>query len=526
MKTGKKNKPVSAGRGSAAKGDEPLRKAEAPRTRAGRRDEAEPAKTSSGKRGGSPAAGSPRSAVRSGSSPSGKKTARSSPKKSGGRKPAARSAKKAPPPRPRAPAARGAAGPGPRRPPPKKPRPATPARTASGPARAAARTSAGKAAAGPKKRSVPAKPAEKHPLRQDIARVLVTGAAGGVGSALVRALLREKLAVTAVDRQIQAPARASRSRDIRQGDLLDPDFLAACMEGVDAVLHTAGHAASRPSAQAHRRLTVDETRALYSAAQKRGVKRLLFISSASIYRRSLSPVTEQDELDPASEFEQHNIEGERMVLWSASPGLPLVTVLRPGTIYGPGCRDGMASIATLPPLVRSLGPHYLPFSGGPKLSLVHTEDVARAAVFLLLHPRALGEAFNLADAQPMPFGSLVNIAMECYGLQPLAPGTPYPPGTLLQSILPYMENEEIFSPLNRVGTLLWERMGRKNKLRTPLVPRIDPAVLSPASRDLLLDSGKLLGLGFRLKHPSFENGWKKTVAWYVDRSWVPRPGAV
>jgi nucleoside-diphosphate-sugar epimerase len=237
-------------------------------------------------------------------------------------------------------------------------------------------------------------------------------------------------------------------------------------------------------------------------------------------------LTEQEELDSVNEYEQNQIEAEKIVLRDAAPGLPLVTVLRPGPIYGPGCKGGIASIATLPPLVKSLGPHYLPFSGGPKINMVHAEDVARAAVFLLLHPRAFSEVFNLGDNTPMPFGAFINIAMENYGLEPLGPGVPYPPGTLLQSILPYLENDEIFSPLSRVGTLLWERMIRKQKLKATLDPQIDPETLSSGARDLLLDCGKLLGLGFKLKHPTFQKGWGKTMAWYVNQSWIPRPEAL
>lgn len=213
------------------------------------------------------------------------------------------------------------------------------------------------------------------------------------------------------------------------------------------------------------------------------------------------------------------------MLWDSSPGLPLVTVLRTGPVYGPGWRDGMASIAVLPPLVRSHGPLYLPFSGGPKVHLAHVEDVARAALFLLLHPRAFNEAFNLGDRHPMPFGNCVNQAMECYGLKPLSPGEAYPPVTLLQAILPYLDKEEIFNPLSRVGTLLWERVVRKQKLTRALSPGIDPEAIAPRGRDLLLDCTKLMGLGFKLKHPSFRKGWEKTMAWYVKQSWIPGPDA-
>jgi len=324
---------------------------------------------------------------------------------------------------------------------------------------------------------------------------------------------------------METPAKASRSLEIRTGNLLDPSFLPLCMEGVDAVIHTAGHIGCRTDSAEHRRLTVQETRALYSGSQKRGVKRLILISSASVYRRTNAPITEEDELDPVNEYEQNQIEAEKIVLGHATPGLPLVTVLRPGPVYGPGCRGGMASVATLPPLVKSLGPHYLPFSGGPKINLAHVEDVARAAVFLLLHPRAFNEVFHVGDKDPMPFGNCVNAAMESYGLEPLGPGVPYPPGTLLQSILPYMENDEIFSPLSRVGTLLWERMIRKQRLHLALTPQIDPEALSPGARDLLLDCTKLLDLGFRIKHPTFRKGWEKTMTWYMNKLWIPRPEA-
>jgi len=138
---------------------------------------------------------------------------------------------------------------------------------------------------------------------------------------------------------------------------------------------------------------------------------------------------------------------EGIVFEEALPGLPSVTILRPASVYGPGCTAAMASLATLPPLVKTLGPYYIPFSGGPRTSLVHGDDVARAAVFLLLQPRAYGSAFNVAGNDPLPFGRFLNEAMEAYGLKPLGQGVPYPPSTLLQSILPYNQGEEIFNPL-------------------------------------------------------------------------------
>ena len=87
------------------------------------------------------------------------------------------------------------------------------------------------------------------------------------------------------------------------------------------------------------------------------------------------------------------------------------------------------------------------------MNLVHGDDVARAAAFLLLHPAAYGIIFNVADNDPMTFGHFLNVAMESYGLKPLAPGVAYPPSTLLQSILPYVEEDEIIVPLLQVDNM-------------------------------------------------------------------------
>jgi nucleoside-diphosphate-sugar epimerase len=157
------------------------------------------------------------------------------------------------------------------------------------------------------------------------------------------------------------------------------------------------------------------------------------------------------------------------------------------------------------------------------MNLVHGDDVARAAIFLLLHPKAYGEIFNVADNDPMPFGHFVNVAMESYGLKPLGPGVAYPPSTLLQSILPYVEEDEIFSPLGNLSNILWERIVRTHRLNKTLMPRFDQGVPPLGTRDLVVDNHKLLGLGFQLKYPKFRRGWERTLAWYQKKRWIPRP---
>jgi nucleoside-diphosphate-sugar epimerase len=376
-----------------------------------------------------------------------------------------------------------------------------------------------------KKAASPKKAPFSKALKDEISTALVTGARGCVGSLLIQQLLREGYSVIAADSkgpEIQALAGKS-NRALRQGDLSDPAFAASCLEGVDAVFHPGIHADGKPLYGVPGPSPVHATRTLYRLAREERIKRFMLITSCSLYGRHHGPVNEETALEARDEYEQTQIEMESLVLEDPLPGLPSVTVIRPAWVYGPGCRASMACLATLPPLVRTLGPYYIPLSGGPRASLVHGDDVARAAVFLLLQPKAYGGVFNVADKDPMPFGHFLNEAMEAYGLRPLEPGVPYPPSTLLQSILPYDQTGEIFNPLGKLSNILWERLVRTHRLNKVLMAGKDQPALPLGRGDLVVDNRKLLGLGFRLKYPKFRRGWDKTLAWYQKNRWIPRP---
>jgi len=362
-------------------------------------------------------------------------------------------------------------------------------------------------------------------LREEISTVFVTGPRGCVGSFLVQHLLRAGYSVIALDgKGPENLALSGKSKlTLKQGDLSNPAFVSSCLEGVDAIFHPGLHADGKPLYGDPGPSPVRASRTLYRLAREHGVKRFILFTSASLYGRHHGPVTEDMALEARDEYEQTQSELESIVLEDPLPGLPSVTVIRPASVYGPGCRASMASLATLPPLVKTLGPYYIPLSGGPRTSLVHGDDVARAALFLLLHPKAYGSVFNVAGNDPMPFGHFLNEAMESYGLKPLKPGVPYPPSTLLQSILPYDQADEIFNPLGKLSNILWERLVRIHRLNKVLLAGKNQQTVPLGTGDLVVDNRKLLGLGFRLKYPKFRRGWDRTLAWYMKHRWIPGP---
>ena len=109
--------------------------------------------------------------------------------------------------------------------------------------------------------------------------VLVTGAAGRLGGALVEALQARGHSVRCLVHRRPTPAGAASVR----GDLLDPASLAAAVSGVDAVVHAAAVTHAR-SAREYASVNADGTRNLLGAAAAAGVRRFVQVSTRAIAR--------------------------------------------------------------------------------------------------------------------------------------------------------------------------------------------------------------------------------------------------
>ena len=239
-----------------------------------------------------------------------------------------------------------------------------------------------------------------------MARALVTGGAGFIGSHLVDALLQRGDSVRVLDdfssgRRENLP-QGQAGLEILEGDLRDPDLVRAAVRDVDLVFHLAAFISvpqSMVEPQTCFEVNVAGTVGLLEAARQAGAKKVVLSSSTAVYGDcDRLPISEDEALRPLSPYAVSKEVAELYArLYTQNFGLP-VAALRYFNIYGPRQAPNSPYAAAIPIFVEALksGQPITIFGDGKQTrDFVFVADVVRANLLAAGNPASAGEVFHI-----------------------------------------------------------------------------------------------------------------------------------
>ena len=247
-------------------------------------------------------------------------------------------------------------------------------------------------------------------------RVLVTGASGFVGRALVDEILaRGQQEVLGTVRR--APKNA-KCRLFETGDLAaSPDWSNA-LEGTDVVIHLAGRAHVLSDAGADRlnefrKINVDATVSLAKAAVKAGVRRFVFVSSIGVNgaKTSGAAFSEDCEPLPVADYAFSKLEAEQQLRTVLNETDVELVIVRPPLVYA-GHAPG--NFRRLLKLVSTGLP--LPFGKVRNArTMVALDNLVDLLICCIDHPRAANEVFLCADNESISLPEMVRLLADGMG---------------------------------------------------------------------------------------------------------------
>ena len=289
-------------------------------------------------------------------------------------------------------------------------------------------------------------------------RVLITGATGFVGHALVPYLTaRGHIVRIAVRNPDAAPAAAET---VRIDDIGPDTAWQTALSGVDLVVHLAARVhvmretASDPLAT-FRRVNVEGTRRLAVAAAAAGIRRFLFMSSIKALADEAADqiITDASPPQPSSPYGVSKLEAER-ALADIAGGMEW-TVLRPPLVYGPGVGGNFRRLLAL---VDSGVP--LPLGRlQNRRSMVAVGNLVSAVELCLRHPGAARRSFLIQDGPPLTTPDLVR--KLAHALDVPCRLLPVPPG-LLASAAAIVRQRPLFDRL--AGSLVLDDSDLRTRL--------------------------------------------------------------
>ena len=253
-----------------------------------------------------------------------------------------------------------------------------------------------------------------------MAKILVTGAEGFIGSHLTELLVNEGYDVRAMVQYnsfnnwgwIDSFDESIKDKlDIFLGDVRDPNGVRTAMEGVDAVFHLAALIAipySYHSPDMYVDTNIKGTLNILQAARDLNTQRILVTSTSEVYGTAqYVPIDEKHPYQGQSPYSATKIGADRLAeSFYRSFNLP-VTIVRPFNTYGPR----QSARAVIPTIITQLlaGKEKIKLGSlTPTRDFNYVKDTARGFLEIYKSDKTIGEEINIATQQEISIGELAD----------------------------------------------------------------------------------------------------------------------
>lgn len=266
--------------------------------------------------------------------------------------------------------------------------------------------------------------------------VLVTGATGFLGQSLTKRLAAMGFQVTATGRN-QAIGKQLENKHVTfvPADLRDAEAIKNLCRQQEVVFHCGALSAPWGPYQDFYQINYLGTKHIIAGCQQHQVRRLIHISTPSIYNRS----QDQLNLTEASPIPQRKINAYAETKWLAEQaidaavqeGLPVIT-LRPRAIFGP--KDP----SIFPRLLQAYDRSGIPlFKGGNnQIDITYIDNVVDACILCLNAPDScFGKKYNITNDDPRTFLELLELLFRELQMPLKTKKIPYPIAHLLAIVL-------------------------------------------------------------------------------------------
>ncbi len=272
-------------------------------------------------------------------------------------------------------------------------------------------------------------------------KVLLTGANGFLGGALAKRLKEEGHELFIAVRRDPSKALSSISDRVFMGDLSDKSYVETCLDGVEAVIHTAAKPGIWGEYKDYYLSNVVSVQNLLDVCLKCGVKVFVYTGTPS----AVFDMKDQKGIDETapypekyySHYPKTKAMAEKLVLSASSPDFRTIS-LRPHLIWGPGDRH------LIPRLIAraKAGTMTLVNGGNNIIDITYIDNAVIAHILALKKlassewSKCAGKAYFITDGSPKPLNEILNSILEKFNLSSIKRDIPeplaYAAGSLLE----------------------------------------------------------------------------------------------